>query len=135
MHHGVTISESAKPLMFGPHHEPHPQPQHHQRESALALIYPHPQKTTSRHQTTQNGGPPQSPEYIPALPVRLDPQLVKWNKMTTNRHKHFRWTPRTAWLNIVYVIIVPVSLGVVTYNVADKWNMRGKRRGDLISEF
>ncbi|KAF2799654.1 hypothetical protein K505DRAFT_320978 [Melanomma pulvis-pyrius CBS 109.77] len=55
--------------------------------------------------------------------------------MTTNRHKYFRWTPRTAWLTFAYVIVVPATLGVAGYMVEGKWDMRGKRRGDLISEF
>lgn len=32
--------------------------------------------------------------------------------MQTNRHKYFRWTPRTAWITFVYVAVVP---GIVTY--------------------
>jgi hypothetical protein len=76
--------------------------------------------------------------------------------MTTNRHKYFRWTRRTAWLSFAYVILVPAMLGTAGYMTevsgtvetrfglavecgADagqgKWEMRGKRRGDMISEF
>lgn len=71
--------------------------------------------------------------------------------MTVNRHKYFRWTKRTAWLNIAYVLVVPATLGYFGYitdvsgaeadawvvaNVEQgKWDMRGKRRGDTISEF
>jgi hypothetical protein len=35
--------------------------------------------------------------------------------MMINRHKHFRWTPRTAWLNVVYVIAIPAMLGTAGY--------------------
>ncbi|KAI3343312.1 hypothetical protein F4824DRAFT_493563 [Ustulina deusta] len=35
--------------------------------------------------------------------------------MTSNRHKYFRWTPRTAGLNFVYLIVVPSILGVIAY--------------------
>ncbi|PSN74180.1 hypothetical protein BS50DRAFT_567057 [Corynespora cassiicola Philippines] len=55
--------------------------------------------------------------------------------MTTNRHKYFRWTPRTAWLTLTYAVIVPGLLGWAGYATEGKWEMRGKRRGDLISEF
>ena len=80
--------------------------------------------------------------------------------MTTNRHKYFRWTRRTAWLTFAYVVLVPGMLGTAGYmtEVSDrrghglqdgskeelrrrltfeqgKWEMRGKRRGDMISEF
>jgi hypothetical protein len=32
-----------------------------------------------------------------------------------NRHKYFRWTPRTVWINICYVILVPAALGTAGY--------------------
>ncbi|KAF9734499.1 hypothetical protein PMIN03_000485 [Paraphaeosphaeria minitans] len=67
--------------------------------------------------------------------IHMDPALVKWNQMTVNRHKHFRWTPRTAWITFAYAILVPAMLGTAGYMTDGKWDMRGKRRGDLISEF
>lgn len=35
--------------------------------------------------------------------------------MTVNRHKYFRWTPRTAWLTFAYVVVVPTILGTAGY--------------------
>jgi hypothetical protein len=35
--------------------------------------------------------------------------------MTTNRHKYFRWTRRTAWLSFAYVVLVPAMLGTAGY--------------------
>ncbi|KAI1809967.1 hypothetical protein GGS20DRAFT_569441 [Poronia punctata] len=35
--------------------------------------------------------------------------------MTTNRHKYFRWTPRTAGLTFMYAIVVPSIVGVIAY--------------------
>ncbi|KAF1914524.1 hypothetical protein BDU57DRAFT_549677 [Ampelomyces quisqualis] len=67
--------------------------------------------------------------------IRLDPAIVKWHNMTVNRHKYFRWTKRTAWLTFAYVILVPSILGTAGYMTDGKWEMRGKRRGDMISEF
>ncbi|KAI4608922.1 uncharacterized protein J4E88_010850 [Alternaria novae-zelandiae] len=55
--------------------------------------------------------------------------------MTVNRHKYFRWTKRTAWLTFAYVVMVPAMLGTAGYMTEGKWDMRGKRRGDMISEF
>jgi hypothetical protein len=72
--------------------------------------------------------------------------------MVVNRHKYFRWTRRTAVLSFVYVMAVPATLGYFGYitDVSEmgylwgwtqansgqgKWEFRGKRRGDLISEF
>lgn len=36
--------------------------------------------------------------------------------MTVNRHKYFRWTPRTAWITFVYVGLVPACFGIVAYS-------------------
>lgn len=77
--------------------------------------------------------------------------------MVVNRHKYFRWTKRTAFLTTMYVVVVPATLGYFGYitdvsgpsgsmeifteneTMADdrqgKWDFRGKRRGDTISEF
>lgn len=77
--------------------------------------------------------------------------------MTVNRHKYFRWTKRTAFLTTMYVVVVPATLGYFGY-ITDvsgkrgsveallengarandgqgKWDFRGKRRGDTVSEF
>ncbi|KAJ4288569.1 hypothetical protein N0V90_011806 [Kalmusia sp. IMI 367209] len=67
--------------------------------------------------------------------IHMDPALIKWNNMTVNRHKYFRWTGRTAWITFAYAIIVPGILGTAGYLADGKWDMRGKRRGDTISEF
>jgi hypothetical protein len=67
--------------------------------------------------------------------LRQDPAILKWNNMVVNRHKYFRWTRRTATLSFVYVMAVPAALGYFGYITDGKWEMRGKRRGDLISEF
>ncbi|KAF2873983.1 hypothetical protein BDV95DRAFT_604199 [Massariosphaeria phaeospora] len=67
--------------------------------------------------------------------LHFDPALVKWNNMMVNRHKYFRWTPRTAWLTFAYVVVVPTMLGVAGYMTEGKYEFRGKRRGDLIVEY
>ncbi|KAF1947517.1 hypothetical protein EJ02DRAFT_391991 [Clathrospora elynae] len=67
--------------------------------------------------------------------IHSDPAIIKWANMTTNRHKYFRWTRRTAWISFAYVILVPAMLGTAGYMADGKWDMRGKRRGDMISEF
>ncbi|USP80268.1 nadh:ubiquinone oxidoreductase subunit [Curvularia clavata] len=67
--------------------------------------------------------------------IHADPAIIKWANMTVNRHKYFRWTRRTAWITFAYVVLVPGILGTAGYMTEGKWDMRGKRRGDLISEF
>ncbi|CAO2652514.1 Nn.00g007970.m01.CDS01 [Neocucurbitaria sp. VM-36] len=67
--------------------------------------------------------------------LHQDPAIIKWNNMTVNRHKYFRWTRRTAWLSFAYVMLVPAMLGTAGYMTEGKWDFRGKRRGDTLSEF
>lgn len=76
--------------------------------------------------------------------------------MYVKRHEYFRWTTRTAWITIAYVIVVPSVAMYTAYRTEvsakearpghiqaiatdttsqGKWNMRGKLRGDIISEF
>ena len=35
--------------------------------------------------------------------------------MYTNRHKYFRWTPRTTWLTLTYVVLIPGIVGYMGY--------------------
>lgn len=35
--------------------------------------------------------------------------------MFVNRHKYFRWTPRTTWLTFAYVIAFPTFIGYWAY--------------------
>jgi hypothetical protein len=77
--------------------------------------------------------------------------------MVVNRHKYFRWTKRTAFITTMYVVVVPATLGyfgyitdvsgtcgnvevfiekrIITNDEQGKWDFRGKRRGDTVSEF
>ncbi|PQE12993.1 hypothetical protein CJF30_00002889 [Rutstroemia sp. NJR-2017a BBW] len=68
-------------------------------------------------------------------PLAMDPALVKFSNMSVNRHKYFRWTGRTARITFLYAVFVPTLLGIVAFKTEGKWEMRGKRRGDTISEF
>ncbi|KAI0412317.1 hypothetical protein F5X98DRAFT_379869 [Xylaria grammica] len=47
--------------------------------------------------------------------MAMDPAIQKLGTMTTNRHKFFRWTPRTAGLTFVYAVAVPFVVGVIAY--------------------
>ena len=35
--------------------------------------------------------------------------------MYTNRHKYFRWTPRTAWISLAYMVAVPAVFGYIGF--------------------
>ncbi|CAL8574436.1 hypothetical protein XPA_000396 [Xanthoria parietina] len=43
--------------------------------------------------------------------LAMDPGLVKYNNMQTNRYKYFRWTARTGWLTVAYVVAFPAFIG------------------------
>lgn len=47
--------------------------------------------------------------------------------MVTNRHKYFRWTPRTAGITFAYVVVIPGIVGYLAYKtdvslVSEAWN-------------
>ncbi|KAK0312634.1 hypothetical protein LTR01_002293 [Friedmanniomyces endolithicus] len=85
--------------------------------------------------------------------VHMDPALVKYAKrpeavedeqtgrtnggadMYVKRHEFFRWTPRTAWLTVTYVLAVPAAFLYMGWHTDGKYYMRGKLRGDTIAEF
>lgn len=37
-------------------------------------------------------------------------------ELNANRYKYFKWTPRNAWLTLLYVGIVPGIIGYVAYS-------------------
>ncbi|KAF1343935.1 NADH:ubiquinone oxidoreductase 6.6kD subunit [Delphinella strobiligena] len=67
--------------------------------------------------------------------LNMDPALVKYANMYVKRHEYFRWTPRTAWLSLAYMVIIPGISLYVGYKSDGKYEFRGKRRGDTIKEF
>ncbi|KAI5917955.1 hypothetical protein F4810DRAFT_627145 [Camillea tinctor] len=67
--------------------------------------------------------------------LKLDPAIQKLGETTSARHQYFRWTPRTALLNVVLMGIVPTILLGVAYKTDGRWSFRAKRKGDLISEY
>ncbi|EXJ83551.1 hypothetical protein A1O1_07174, partial [Capronia coronata CBS 617.96] len=56
-------------------------------------------------------------------------------ELNKERWRYFRWTPRTAWISFMYAIAVPSALGYVFAKADGKYVLRGKLRGDTISEF
>jgi len=71
----------------------------------------------------------------PSKSLVLDPAIQKYYELSTNRYKYFRWTPRTAWVTFVYIALVPSIIGYIGYKYDGKFDLRGKRRGDIISEW
>ncbi|KAI0123867.1 hypothetical protein BJ170DRAFT_99077 [Xylariales sp. AK1849] len=67
--------------------------------------------------------------------LAFDPAIQKLGTMQTNRMRHFRWTPRTARITFMYVAVVPTIFGIVAYQTDGKYDLRAKRKGDLISEY
>ncbi|BCS18569.1 uncharacterized protein APUU_11397A [Aspergillus puulaauensis] len=71
----------------------------------------------------------------PSKSMILDPALQKYYEISANRYKYFRWTPRTAWHSLLYMVLIPASLGYVAYKTDGKYDLRGKRKGDTIAEW
>ncbi|KAK4237919.1 hypothetical protein C8A03DRAFT_34113 [Achaetomium macrosporum] len=71
---------------------------------------------------------------LPHNKVAMDPALVKLGNMITNRYKYFRWTKRTAGITFMYVFVVPGIIGYLGYKTDGLWDMRAKRRGDILAE-
>ncbi|KIW04805.1 uncharacterized protein PV09_03990 [Verruconis gallopava] len=67
--------------------------------------------------------------------LNMDPALVKYANLYVKRHEYFRWTPRTARIAFMYVIAVPSLIGYVLYKTDGKFELRGKRRGDIMSDY
>ncbi|KAK5128877.1 hypothetical protein LTR85_000210 [Meristemomyces frigidus] len=67
--------------------------------------------------------------------IHMDPALVKYANMYVKRHEYFKWTPRTAWISIAYIIAVPSAFMYMAWTTDGKYDMRGKLRGDTIAEF
>ncbi|KAK0711267.1 hypothetical protein B0T25DRAFT_566639 [Lasiosphaeria hispida] len=67
--------------------------------------------------------------------IALDPAIIRLGNMSSNRYRYFRWTPRTAWITFMYVAVVPSIVGVIAYSTDGKYDLRAKRRGDIISEY
>ncbi|KAL2417277.1 hypothetical protein ABEF91_005203 [Exophiala dermatitidis] len=68
-------------------------------------------------------------------PLHLDPALEKYNQLNKERWRYFKWTPRTAWISFMYAVFVPTVVGYALAKTDGKFDMRGKLRGDTISEF
>ncbi|KAL0931945.1 nadh:ubiquinone oxidoreductase subunit [Colletotrichum truncatum] len=66
--------------------------------------------------------------------LALDPALVKLGHMQSNRHIFFRWTPRTARISFIYIAVVPAIIGYIGYKSDGLFDLRAKRKGDLIYE-
>ncbi|KAK4123439.1 hypothetical protein N657DRAFT_644977, partial [Parathielavia appendiculata] len=64
----------------------------------------------------------------------MDPALVRLGNMIQNRYKYFRWTKRTAGITFVYVAVIPTIIGYLGYKTDGLWDMRAKRRGDIMAE-
>ncbi|ORY70053.1 NADH:ubiquinone oxidoreductase 6.6kD subunit [Pseudomassariella vexata] len=67
--------------------------------------------------------------------MAFDPAIQRLGTMQSNRHKFFRWTPRTARITFMYAVVVPAIFTVIAYNTDGKYDLRAKRKGDLVYEY
>ena len=74
-----------------------------------------------RSQLTECSGPPRScdrevHEFVsPSEPSTAWASSDSAAELNKERYKYFRWTPRTARINFMYVIFVPSILGYLFY--------------------
>ncbi|KAK4137453.1 hypothetical protein BT67DRAFT_438715 [Trichocladium antarcticum] len=71
---------------------------------------------------------------LPHHKMALDPALVRIGNVSTNRYKYFRWNKRTVTVNIIFVLVIPSIIGYIGYKTDGKYDLRAKRRGDVIEE-
>ncbi|EPS25109.1 hypothetical protein POX_c03512 [Penicillium oxalicum] len=71
----------------------------------------------------------------PSKSLVLDPALQKYYELNANRYKYFRWTPRHAWLSVLYMAVIPGALTWLALKTEGKYDLRGKRKGDTIAEW
>ncbi|KAK4043969.1 hypothetical protein C8A01DRAFT_31842 [Parachaetomium inaequale] len=71
---------------------------------------------------------------LPHNKMAMDPALVRLGNMVQNRYKYFRWTKRTTGITFMYVAVIPAIIGYLGYQTDGLWDLRVKRRGDIISE-
>lgn len=64
-----------------------------------------------------------------------DPAFIKYANLNTHRFRYFRWTPRSAKVTFLYAVAFPMFIGSIAYMTEGKYEFRGKRRGDPISEY
>ncbi|KAK6539887.1 hypothetical protein TWF694_008724 [Orbilia ellipsospora] len=67
--------------------------------------------------------------------VDYDPALLKWAEMHNNRPKHFRFNRPAARVAFWAVVAVPASILALGYWSEGRYELRGKRKGDVIKEF
>ncbi|CRK22082.1 hypothetical protein HYQ45_013651 [Verticillium longisporum] len=71
---------------------------------------------------------------VPHNKMAMDPAIIKLGNMQSQRHLYFRWTKRTARVTFMYAVVVPVIIGFIGYKTDGLWEMRAKRKGDLLAE-
>ncbi|KAK4214517.1 NADH:ubiquinone oxidoreductase [Rhypophila decipiens] len=67
--------------------------------------------------------------------VKFDPAFTKAYNVRNNRYRYFRWTPRTAFITTMFVVVVPSIFTAMAYSTDGKWDFRAKRRGDDMREY
>ncbi|KAI1435750.1 NADH:ubiquinone oxidoreductase 6.6kD subunit [Xylaria sp. CBS 124048] len=67
--------------------------------------------------------------------VALDPAIQKLGTVSSARTRYFRWNARTARITFTYIVVVPGIIGAVAYKTDGLFDLRGKRRGDMMTEW
>ncbi|KAF7796779.1 hypothetical protein EIP86_007962 [Pleurotus ostreatoroseus] len=65
--------------------------------------------------------------------LKHDHAIDKFNDLRANYYRFFRFTPRFTIISVASLIVIP---GICVYTFADqtdKWDWRGKRRGEPLA--
>jgi len=65
--------------------------------------------------------------------VKHDPAIERWNNMREDAYKHFRLTPRTAWISFAGLALVPGAIYWIAANTDLRWRWGGKRKGESLA--
>lgn len=48
---------------------------------------------------------------------------MEYTAMQKSRHRHFRFTPRTARISFIYIAVIPAIFGYVAYKTDVSWEI------------
>jgi hypothetical protein len=103
--------------MAGHNHSLHIDPSLGKYNGTLILTASTARQSIIDHQSLSQSRSIPSPR-LPAR-IRLHEYLLIYLSpppdLYVNRHKFFRWTPRTAWITFAYVVLVPGIIGTIGY--------------------
>ncbi|ORY84840.1 hypothetical protein BCR37DRAFT_377670 [Protomyces lactucae-debilis] len=66
--------------------------------------------------------------------LKKDPAIERWVEMRHDLYRNFRWTSKSTRQVAMWGVAFPVALYYLAYATEGKWQLRGKTRGESITE-